>query len=506
MGLWDKLVGKRGAKPPAREPSKRTWRLTWQDGALQLFAPHGTFRVKAIEPAVQAQLAAVADGTDLLCEADFEGRHDIEHLIVTAAKPAPPLVGQRPPPATPRAQPQPVEEPPNALDRLQDALDALASVRWCEGTLAPAKLTVSISGESAALDDVAWLTAHAEPAPFGHAGETKLDEAVRSTLRLRARGAATIRGLELAGILEQIEEAFSLECRIEATLLDVLVYPPGGRFLRHKDTPRVADQLGTLLVEVQVAHRGGDLVLVEGDDEHRVAWGTPGTGPRWVAFYGDVDHTVDEVESGTRVTLAYVLTASDRPRTDPTLAAHLDAIADAAIALLADAEHAPANGLIIPCERLAIAPEDRTEVLTREMLRGHDAAIARTFERCGFEVRVAELVIPSESNDGSFPEPDDWGTERLKRPIPPSLFANVDAVSYEDDADTEEYGPMQIASIESYLAGRDADLEKATWVIRRGAGAKLVHEGLFSPTGYFGNEASDGFLYLAAALVLKPPA
>lgn len=504
MGLWDKLLGKRSAKPRAREPSKRTWRLTWQDGALQLFAPHGTFRVKAIEPEVQAQLAAVAEGTDLLCEGEFDGRHDIEHLVVTAAKPAPALIGQRPPPAASRAVP--VEEAPSALDRLQEALDALASVRWCEGTLAPAKLAVSVSGESAALDDVAWLSAHAEPAPFGHAGETKLDEAVRSTLRLRARGTATIRGLELAGILERIEEAFSLECRIEATLLDVLVYPPGGRFLRHKDTPRVAHQLGTLLVEVPVAHRGGDLVLVEGDDEHRVAWGTPGSGPRWVAFYGDVDHTVEAVESGTRVTLAYVLTASERPRTDPTLAAHLDAIADAAIALLEDTSQALPDALLVPCERLAIAPDDRTEPLTREMLRGHDAAIARTFERCGFGVRVAELVVASESNDDSFPEADDWGTQRLRRPIPASLFANIDAVSYEDDADTEEYGPMQIASIESYLAERDKDVEEGTWVIRRGAGAKLVHEGLFAPTGYFGNEASDGYLYLAATLVLKPPA
>jgi len=506
MGLWDKVKGAMGKKQRAREPSKRTWRLTWQDGALQLFAPHGTFRVKAIEPDVQAQLAALADGTDLVCEGDFDGRHDLEHLIVTAAKAAPPLLGQRPAARAPLPIELPVEEPPNAFDRLQDALDTLASVRWCEGALAPTSLTVSVGGESAKLDDVAWLSAHAEPAPFGQAGETKIDRAVRSTLRLRARGAATIRGLELAGILERIEEAFSLECHVEATLLDVLVYPPGGRFLRHKDTPRLAHQLGTLLVEVPVTHRGGDLVLIEGDDEHRVAWSTPGTGPRWVAFYGDVDHTVDEVESGTRVTLAYVLTASERPRTDPTLAAHLDAIADAAIALLADTERVPDNGLIVPCERLAIAPDDRTEPLTLAMLRGHDAAIARTFERCGFAVRVVELVIPSEGDHDHFPEPDDWGTQPLKRPIPPSVFANVDAVSYEDDADTEEYGPMQIASIESYLADRDEELEEATWLIRRGAGAKLVHEGLFSPTGYFGNEASDGFLYLAAALVLKPPA
>ncbi|HET9989377.1 MAG TPA: 2OG-Fe(II) oxygenase, partial [Kofleriaceae bacterium] len=334
------------------------------------------------------------------------------------------------PSRTPAAAAKPVSEKRSeSLDRLRAALDALESVRWCEGTLAPAKLAVTAGGETAALDDVAWVTAHAEPAPFGHAGETKLDEAVRSTLRLRARGAAKISGIELARIFEQIEEAFALDSHVEAMLLDVLVYPPGGKFLRHKDTPRDPRQVGTLLVEVPVAHRGGELVLVEGEDEHRVAWGTPAAGPRWVAFYGDVDHTVEEVESGTRVTLAYVLTASDRPRTDPTMAAHLDAIADAAIALLGDPAARPAKGeLIVPCERLVVASDDRTEPLTLATLRGHDGAIARTFQRCGFEVEVIELVIQTDDEADGFPETEEWGTYPLKRPIPRSLFENIDAV------------------------------------------------------------------------------
>ena len=507
MGWWDSVKRAFGAKPRARTPSKRTWRLTWQGGTLQLVAPHGTFPVKAIADSVQPSLAGVAEGTELLCEGVFEGGHTIDDLVVTSAAVAPPLQGRVVSTGTPAAAPPPVQEQSMTIERLRAALDALESVRWCEGVLPPAKLVVTAGGETAALDDIAWLTAHAEPAPFGHAGETKLDEKVRATLRLRARGAAKIAGLELAAILEKIEEAFALESHVEATLLDVLLYPPGGKFLRHKDTPRDPNQVGTLLVEVPVAHRGGELVLAEGDDEHRVAWGVPGAGPRWVAFYGDVDHTVEEVETGTRVTVAYTLVATDRPRTDPTMAAHLDAIADAAIALLGDPAARPAkNELIVPCERLLVASDDRTEPLSLAALRGHDGAIAHTFQRCGFEVEVVELLLQTEDEPEGFPMPDDWGTYSLKRPIPKGLLQNIDAVSYADDTDTEEYGPMNTASIEPYLRDNGDVLEGGTWLVRRAAGAKLVYEGLYSVSGYFGNEAGDGFLYVAAALVLRLPA
>src|SRR6201999_732073 len=123
----------------------------------------------------------------------------------------------------------------------------------------------------------------------------------------------------------------------------------------------------------------------------------------------------------------------ERPRTDPTMTANLDAIADAAIALLGDpAARPPKDELIVPCERLVVASDDRTEPLSLATLRGHDGAIARTFQRCGFEVGVIELVIQTEDDTDGFPEHEEWGTYPLKRPIPKSLFENIDAVSYED--------------------------------------------------------------------------
>jgi hypothetical protein len=60
------------------------------------------------------------------------------------------------------------------------------------------------------------------------------------------------------------------------------------------------------------------------------------------------------------------------------------------------------------------------------------------------------------------------------------------------------------ASIESYV--EPTELDACDWLVRRAAGAKLVYEGMYSQTGYFGNEAGDGLLYVAAALVLQLPA
>ena len=179
-------------------------------------------------------------------------------------------------------------------------------------------------GDSCATDDpdalVAWLTTHAEPAPFGHQGQTKLDTNVRSTLRVKSRGNTAISGLEVAAIAQRVDEALATRHCVSATLLDVLVYPTGGKFLRHKDTPRNGRQLGTLIIEIPVAHEGGALVLQDGDQHATIDWsGKPRDrgALRWVALFGDVDHTITEVTSGTRVTLVYTLTLTDQPRTDP---------------------------------------------------------------------------------------------------------------------------------------------------------------------------------------------
>ena len=398
-----------------------------------------------------------------------------------------------------------------ALQRLKASLDEIDEPAWCEGKAAYQRLTFESRGDACSTDDpdalVAWLIAHAEPAPFGHQGQTKLDLDVRSTLRVKSRGNTAITGLDVDAIAQRVDEALATRYCVSAALLDILVYPTGGKFLRHKDTPRHGRQLGTLIVEIPVAHEGGALALADGDQHTTIDWGGKprdrGT-LRWVALFGDVDHTITEITSGTRVTLVYTLTLTDQPRTDPGYAARLDAISDAIITL--SREDLPGDRtLYIPCTRMIVAPMSRRADL--DMLRGADRAIADTFARCGANVHVSELIIPTSTRrkrevDG-FPQPFDNAIE-VVQPIPEAVLA-ASALSFLNDiGDAEEEGDAEnVASLEPFL-GKWITASEA-WLVRDKAQAKLVYEGIYSETGYFGNEGSDGHIYQCAVIVVALP-
>jgi predicted 2-oxoglutarate/Fe(II)-dependent dioxygenase YbiX len=63
------------------------------------------------------------------------------------------------------------------------------------------------------------------------------------------------------------------------------------------------EMIGTLVVALPSAYEGGALVFDDGSGPRAVDLrATKGT-VRWVAFFGDVDHVVERVTSGHRVTL-----------------------------------------------------------------------------------------------------------------------------------------------------------------------------------------------------------
>src|SRR6185312_2007173 len=140
-----------------------------------------------------------------------------------------------------------------ASPELLRAIEALDAVPFCEG-MVPLAERIAImlpDGDLAAAEDagfVDWLIEHGEPAPFGQGHETKLDPTVRHAIRLRARGEARVDGFDPAQVLDAIEQAMSPRTHLEARLTDVTVYPPGGHFAAHKDTPTSSALVGTLVV------------------------------------------------------------------------------------------------------------------------------------------------------------------------------------------------------------------------------------------------------------------
>src|SRR5205823_2438937 len=100
----------------------------------------------------------------------------------------------------------------------------------------------------------------------------------------------------------------------------------------------------------------------------------------WAAFFGDVDHQIERIWSGARVTLTYLLRrGSGAPPTETASEDLAPRIQEAWRALLADADFLPKGGdLGYPCchlyhqdarfqqSRLPITPESVT------MLKGRD--------------------------------------------------------------------------------------------------------------------------------------
>lgn len=219
------------------------------------------------------------------------------------------------------------------LADLAERIRDLEAVFACGGTIAlPAPVTLRFAdGRSIrVVREHAWrrsvgrrLMARCQPAPFGVGRKTYHDRSVRDGGQLLARdGAVGASGLDLngTGMLTEIGRTLCPgdERDPEAELYALNVYGPRGHFVAHKDTPRDPDVFGTLVVCLPLPFRGGALVLRH-DSIRRFEWETAdsfGFGQRddsypvqWAAFYNDVDHEVEPVTDGTRVTLTWLLRA-----------------------------------------------------------------------------------------------------------------------------------------------------------------------------------------------------
>lgn len=196
-----------------------------------------------------------------------------------------------------------------SVEALKVALDALDEPTSCEGIhrLDEPLALMLTDGDVAALGDprfVDWLLAHAELAPFGDGFVTRVDAGVRNVQRVIGRSAIDVSGFDPAALLPAIEEALSLGAHLSARLIDVLVYNPNGKFVRHRDTPYTRDLVGTLVVGLPIAHTGGAFLVDDGTTKQTYDWGTPvdDRTVRWVALFSDVDHEVAEITAGARVT------------------------------------------------------------------------------------------------------------------------------------------------------------------------------------------------------------
>lgn len=379
-----------------------------------------------------------------------------------------------------------------SVAELRDALDTLVEASCCSGK-ARVRETIALSlpdGDVGTVDDpifVDWLNQHAEPAPYGQGTVTKIDPKVRSARRLTARGDVNVHGFDPAAILPEIEAVMSPTLKLSAQLTDVIIYKKGDKFTRHKDTPRSVDLIGTLVVGLPIEHAGGAFVVDDGRGAKRFDWsGPPAEGfVPWVALFSDVDHEIEPVKSGARITLVYALHRTTAPRSDAGASQRRDVVRRAASTLAQQARWP----VMIACGRKVIAEPGAEQPQAIDSLRGADRDIADALVEAGYHVAVRACMagIPNYNDPPRWPATTNiWTITRLKTVPPADVLANMD-----DEGLASE--------ILDYM---DDSVTIQQCAIRSNAAAMLVHEhGCWAEDGMaFGNEGYEALLYTFAAL------
>lgn len=405
-----------------------------------------------------------------------------------------------------------------SLAELQAAVEALDAEFVCGGTWRgrqPLALVLP-SGERIAMEKrggpqrfVDALLKHSEPAPFGDGRRNRTDPDVRRAMRVLGRDAIVVEGFDpvTSGVLAIVERELSPYGSLTASLTDVVIYPEGGHFVAHKDTPRSDRMLGTLVVGLPIPHEGGALELRRGEFEVALDWANASPDPltvSWGAFYGDVDHRVLPVTSGARVTLTYqVNVAGERstPTDTPDAASRREALGRA----LEQALASKGDRLFIPCAHMVIAGkrEKAGEPIPITSLRGRDRHLAALLLDLDLELQIAVRPCLAIANDDEFHSQD---AERmtLDRRIPPKSKEVLGGwVILEGDASFDELEAPDVFSLARF--GPES-IAEGDYVTRDAVHAEfLAHTAGYSSTGYFGNESSEAYFYAFAAIEVSTP-
>jgi hypothetical protein len=368
------------------------------------------------------------------------------------------------------------------------------------------------------------------PAPFGKGRQTRYNRSVRDALQLKAEGGAFFVpdfDPNAAGILDQIRHDLLPQdsAPLTAELYSLNLYARDGHFVPHKDTPRGSDMLGTLVVCLPSQFSNGALVVKHQGILHTFDWGraiqeqAEPTRLHWAAFFGDVDHQIEQVWFGLRVTLTYLLrrgAGSDplptvAPETQPTL------VQDKLGALLADRRFLPKGGtLAFPCSHLYHQDarfQSQQRPLSHETvstLKGRDHLVAAAALAQGLEVTFCPYLIETCADEtwqlDRFPTPREQRGLR-KRMDPAKLEAALDI-----RASSEQKGDFGLTWVEPppHFNGQPTMYPEVAEGRVQTPDPELpalahLHACEYSATGYFGNEGSDIDLYTYGVLHVEIP-
>jgi len=370
-------------------------------------------------------------------------------------------------------------------------------------------------------------------APFGHGRKTRYDRRVRDALQLKAEGGAfTVLHFDPAatGILDQIRRQLLPPGADAPTaeLYNLNIYRTDGHFVPHKDTPRGDDMLGTLVVCLPSQFSNGAFVIKHHGVFQTYHWGrmiweqAEPNQIHWAAFFGDVDHQIERVWGGLRVTLTYLLrrgTSSGEQAVPESSRDPLSSLVQHKLRVLLDDRRFLARGgtLAFPCAHLyhQDARFQRTpRPLSRHtvsVLKGRDHTVAAAAIAEGLEVTLAPYLIETSADET-------WQLEHFPTPgEQAALGEQMDPTDLEDalaiQGRSAEAGDFDVVWIEPppHFNGSPTMYPEIAEGRTPAANPDLpavayLHGCEYSATSYFGNEGGYTDLYIYGALhVAIPP-
>ena len=147
-------------------------------------------------------------------------------------------------------------------------------------------------------------------ASFGYKDKNVTDKSYRDALCLDPTSFATTFQLCGTPIIKQIESVVPncASSGLQAELYKLNIYPAGGFFKPHVDTPQSGQMIGSLVVCLPTQFSGGDLAVRHQNEEIRYNWSSDVPNClSWAMFFSDIEHEVLPVTEGYRVTLTYNL-------------------------------------------------------------------------------------------------------------------------------------------------------------------------------------------------------
>ncbi|KAF8531990.1 hypothetical protein JB92DRAFT_2846005 [Gautieria morchelliformis] len=345
-------------------------------------------------------------------------------------------------------------------------------------------------------DELQQLLEVCVPSPHGRGNETVFDESYRLARELQQDTfALTMDILNESGVMASI----SALTRI---------------FKPHRDTPKSARHIGTVVVALPIPFQGGDLRVSHEGKQVLFEWGTTCSTSLqdrmalpWAFLFSDVEHEVLPVKSGTRVTLAYDIFTSKETASSGTSVMDgmsLPFYADLKAALN-NKDFLPQGGKVAVALSHAYPISSQSPLETfASHLKGSDAALHRVLLVSGLTVELRGVHLPTGSDVWKeyeeYPNDDEFGPTRLVEEYRRQILYTSDYAKMEFFEGLGECDCGEIELVESeFGASVERDL---IW-------ARKPHQEAISKSGYYvayGNEAALETLYAAAAFILHIPA